>query len=260
MSLKKTILSVLLLSLLTAATAGYRWWNRQDRSSAPLRELPSAPEELQKIMQQYRRMADTAASVAATIRIYDLENKEVLKETSSFRYFRCPSGYYVRLSYLQTFCDGKWVVQLDTVNRQILVARSSNSPDGAALGWIGSSLQSLFSDTAGFRMTGTVTAAGKTRRLSLQSELNPEVRSATLLYDTLSYSLDKAEIEWWKPSMHLDDKGQKVWLAKIDYLYPPPEKIDIAARIRSIISVTGKQVTATTAYRDYQLNLNNNGL
>ena len=270
MTSKKIILSVLLLSFLTAATAGYRWWKAQ--APAPERELPSAVEELKKVMQQYRRIADTSASVAATIRIYDLENKAALKETRTFRYVRCGAGYYAQLSYLQTFCDGKWIVQLDTVNRQIGVTKLARdaagtnlsgasgtiAPGGAA--WIGGgSLEALFSDTARFRTTGTVTAEGDQRALHMHSDLNPEIRSVALYYDTLAYHLYRTEIEYWKPTARLDDKSDKVWLAKIEYHYPQAEKMDIRRMFTAIVTIDGRKVTVGAAYRDYQLNLNNNG-
>lgn len=258
MSSKKIILSLLLLSILTVATAGYRWW--KVRHDTPPRALPPAVEELKKVVSQYRRLSDTTASVAATIRIYDPENKSALKETRTFRYCRSGAGYYMQFSYLQTFCDGNWVVQLDTVHRQIGVARVAPGASMAGAAFMGGSLETLFSDTARFRVYGTVTTgSGSQRRLRLQSELNPEVRSATLYYDTLAYRLDRSEIEWWKPSARPDDKdNSRVWLAKIEYRYPPAEKVDIPGRMRAIVNTEGQTVRIGAAYSDYQLNLSNN--
>jgi hypothetical protein len=255
MSFKKIFLSALLLSALTAATAGYHWWKGRDKTSAPQRELPPAPEEFRKVMLRYQRTVHSLASVEGTIRIYDQENKSALREVKTFRFVRCGDGYYMQLSYLQTFCDGKWLVQLDTVNRQIVVEKargSAASMDPAV------SQGALFSDTAQFRISGLVKAEGSQRSLRLQSELNPEIRSSTLFYDSLSYQLNRAEMEWWKPGSAPDDKGEKIWLARIDYRYPPAEKMDLPAKISSIVTIVRRKVRAAAAYRDYDLNINNN--
>jgi len=257
MSFKKLILSALLLSLLTAATAGYRWWKSRDKTPALQRVLPSAPEELQKLIQQYRRKADSSASVAGTIRIYDRENKDLLKESKTFRYLRYGMEYYMQLSSLQFFCDGIWLVQLDTVNRQIVVEKAPPGGPGGMMS-LAPPPEIFFSDTARLRISGTVMAEGDQRSLRLQSELNPEIRSSTLFYDTLSYQLNKAEIERWKPGTSPDEKGDKIWLVKIDYQYPPAEKMDLRKKIKSIVSIDGHRVIPGAAYRDYEVNANNN--
>ena len=257
MFFRKIILSLLLLSILTAATAGYRWWKGRNNKPVAPQEATSAPEEFKKLMKRYGQANDSLALVTGTIRIYDEENKGKLKETSSFRYLRSGAGYYMQLSYLQTFCDGKWVVQLDTVNRQIVVEKARGQFPG---GMINPAMaqESFFSDTARFRITGVVKTEGNQRSLRLQSELNPETRYSTLFYDTLSYRLSKAEIERWKPGAAADEKGDKIWLVKIDYQYPPAETMDLRRRIRSMVSVDGGKPTLTVAYRDYELNVNNN--
>jgi hypothetical protein len=256
MSYKKIILSVLLLSVLTAATAGYRWWKSQDKASAPNRELPAAAGELEKLMRQYRRVADTLASVAGTIRIYDKENKEVLQETRTFRYIRCGAGFYMQLSSLQTFCDGRWLVQLDTAGRTILLGKAPVFDPAEATN--PASLDRLFRDTAQFRTSGMVHVEGSQRRLVLFSERNPEIRSCTLCYDSLSYRLDRAEMERWKPGSGPHEKDDRIWLVKIDYQYPPAEKIDLRAKIKSIVTLDGRVATLAAAYRDYALHITNN--
>ncbi len=256
MSFRKTILSVLLLSILTAATAGYRWWKVRDNRPVAQQETTSAPEELKKLMKRYGQANDSLVSVTGTIRIYDEENKGKLKETSSFRYLRSGAGYYMQLSYLQTFCDGRWVVALDTVHQQIVVAKANGQlPDGMINPAM---IQESFSDTARFRITGVIKTEGGQRSLRLKSELNPEIRYSTLFYDTLSYRLSRAEIERWKPGATADEKDNKRWLVKIDYQYPTAETMNLHRRIRSMVSVDGKKPALAADYRDYQLNVNNN--
>jgi hypothetical protein len=257
MPTKKILLSLLLLSTLTAATAGYRWWRDHDKKSAAPLILPSAREELQKLARWYRQPADSPVCVTGTIRIYDRENRDSLKETRTFRYVRSGKGYYMQLSYLQTFCDGAWLVQLDTVNHQLVVEKAPAGDAATVMNFV-TPPEKLFSDTAQFRTTGTVMEEGKERSLRMTSELNPEIRSATLYYDTLTYRIGRAGIEWWKPGTAADEKGEKVWLAKIDYQYPPVQKMDLRLKIRSIVDIDGRQVTAVGVYRDYDLHINNN--
>jgi hypothetical protein len=118
--------------------------------------------------------------------------------------------------------------------------------------------ESLFSDTARFRTTGVVKQERDQRSLRLQSELDPGIRSSTLFYDTLSYRLNKAEIERWKPGSAPDEKADKIWLVKIDYQYPPAETMDLRRQIRSMVSVDSRKPALTAAYQDYELNVNNN--
>jgi hypothetical protein len=251
------ILSVLFLSTLTAATAGYRWWKGRDNTPVAQQDLPSATEEYKKLMRSYGHANDSLPSIAGTIRIYDEENKGQLKETRSFRYLRCGAGFYMRLSYLQTFCDGKWLLQLDTIHRQIVVEKANGQIPGGMMG-PAMTPETLFSDTARFRTTGIVKVEGNWRSLRLQSELNPEIRSSTLFYDTLRYRLRKAELERWKPGSLPDEKGDKIWLVKIDYQYPAAETMDLRRRIRSMVSVDDRKPALATAYQDYELTLNNN--
>lgn len=269
MLLKKISLLAGLLVVLTAATAGLHWWKRSNRAGTPRSGLPSPSHELQRVVREFRRTADTLASVAGTIQIYDLEGTPVLKQTTTFRYFRRAGGYYMRLSYLQTFYDGEWVVQLDTVNRQIAVGKLA--PDAAGskdqwaaasmgtAGFMGGSLDALFSDTARFRTSGTVTAVGNRRTLRLNSELNPDIRATSLLYDTLDYRLIRAEVEWWKPTTHPDAKGDKAWLARLDYQYPPAPQMDVRKMIAGIVTMREGKATPCAAYEGYQINVNTNG-
>ena len=250
---KKIILSVVFVLALSGAMAGYHWWKISGDQPAPEKTMPSAAEEFGKVMLAYGR-ADSLSGVSGTIRIYDNEDKGALKETKTFYFVRSGAGYYVQLSYLQTWCDGVWMVQLDTVHHRVQVSKAQA---GAGAGLPGP-LATLFSDTARFRISGTVTDEGNERELHLQNELRPEIRSTTLFYDTLSYRLNRAEMEWWKPSALPDEKGDKVWLTKIDYRYSPAPRLDLSEKIRSILTVTGDVAKLTETYRDYESNLGNN--
>jgi len=61
--------------------------------------------------------------LAGTIRVYDGENKYALKEEKTYHYIRAGRQYYSQLSYLQIFCNGEILLQLDTVNKVVSVIR-----------------------------------------------------------------------------------------------------------------------------------------
>ncbi|HEY6902141.1 MAG TPA: hypothetical protein VI233_15905 [Puia sp.] len=254
---KKILLSlVFVLALSAAAMAGYRWWGHMAVSPVPENPLPPAAEELARVMRAYRE-ADSSSAISGIIRIYDREDKDALKETRPFRFGRSGKGFYAQLSYLQTFCDGDLLLQLDTLHRRIFLSKAPAAGMGEA-SFSNTPIETLFSDTASFKTTGVVSAEGKERGLHLQSEAAPGLRSSTLHYDTLTYRLNRAEIEWWKPSARQDEMGNKIWLAKISYQYAPAGRVDIREKIRSIVTITGRQVNLKDAYHDYELNLDNN--
>jgi len=253
MSTKTIFISILLLSALTAATAGLGIWKEQRRNIEGHSSTPSATSEYQRLLQRYRLTIDSLGSVAGTIRIYDKERGNAIKETRSFRYIRSGKGYYMQLSYMQTFCDGEWVVQLDTVNRQISVGKASPDAVSPML-----PAEAIFTDTAHFRTTGEVSEDVGGRQLRVVSDIDPAIRSSTLFYDTVGYQLRRADIEWWKSGVIPDGKSDKIWLMKIEYSYPQNKNMAVHERIKNIVAIRDGQITAAPAYRDYSLNVNNN--
>lgn len=217
------------------------------------RELPVAAVEYRRIMERFAG-ADSNIDLSGTIRIYDSENKYALKEERTFRYTRYGAQFYAQLSRLQTFCDGNLVLQLDTLNRTITLSKAPTGQKASSDPGM-QPFDRLFSDTATFRISGTVSEFASERILKMQSDFNPEIRSCSLVYDTLSYRLHRAEVEWWKqiPTGDKNTTG-KIWLAKLDYHYQLPVLLDIHKRIDSIIIIRDGRVCGQPAYKDYQLN------
>lgn len=257
MTAKKILLPALLLlltaSLITAAS-GRHWWKN---STIKEKKLPDAVAEYRRLIDR-SGLADSLLDLSGTIRIYDRENKDALKEERLFHYSRHGRQYAMQLSYLQSFCDGDLTVQLDTVNKSIVVSRSVDAGISGMFP-MGRSLESLFSDTAGFRITGDVSeGTGAARVLRMQSDFNPAVRSYKIIYDTLTYHLRQSEIEWWKSGPDADGaSSRKIWLARIDYQYHPGTSVNIREKLRTILLVDKGQVKAAPAYRGYQLLVNN---
>ncbi len=259
-SKKLILMGVVLLTMagFLTAMAGRYWWRSTFAVPVAEAELPGAAAEYRKIIERYHGR-DSASDLSGTIRIYDGENKNALKETKTFRCVRSGGQYYMQLSSLQTFCNGAILLQLDTVNKRILICKAVNA--GLSGGSPGKDpVEILFSDTARFKMSGMVSPGQRTERvLRLQSDFDPQVRSCRLCYDTLTYSLHNAEIEWWKNGP--DSEGlssDKIWLAKMDYQYHPAGRLNVDERIGEIISISNGKVRLTASYRDYQVTTNFN--
>jgi hypothetical protein len=252
MQAKKFMLAIAALLALIGlfAVAGNRYWRKIPVSEIK-KELPAASEEYRRIMERYAG-ADSNLDLSGNILIYDGENKYSLKERSSFSYIRSGRQYYYRLSRLQTFCDGSTVLQLDTVNKRIIVSTASHSQASNDPGTM--PFDRLFSDTARFRINGAVSEQGSERVLRIQSDYNPGMRSYSLRYDTTNYRLLKAEVEWWKTIPLKNGDTNKIWLAKIDYRYQEPGRLDMDKKIREVISKTDGQVKPSLRYKDYQVN------
>jgi hypothetical protein len=239
----------LLAGLLTAA--GNRWWVRKDFGANKV--LPPASEEYQRIISR-NKGADSALEIVGTIRVYDMEDKGSLKETSTFRCVRSGKQFYTQLSYVQTFCNGTIVLQLDTVNKRIMLSAADPhaTPENfMPAGQIGL----LFSDTAQFRISGAVTENGSERSLTLKSDFNPGVRSSTLIYDTLTYRVRQARIEWWKSLPGVEEPSNaKMWRTTIDFQYHPAQHLDMDKKIGAVMVVVNGNVNLREQYRDYQVN------
>lgn len=249
---------VLTLAGFLTATARYHWWKKASPTPAVAAPLPAAVEEYRKILQRAHG-TDSTSDLSGTIHIYDGENKNALKETKTFRYSRSGTQYYMQLSYLQTFCNGKVLLQLDTVHKRILLSRPAvTATPGNNTGR--DPINALFSDTARFKVSGIVSSGqGGERALQLQSDFNPQIRAYRLYYDTLTYSLHHAEIEWWKNGPDADGPASdKIWLVKMIYENHPDTQLNPDDRIKEIISIVKGGIRPTAAYRDYQVDANFN--
>ena len=219
--------------------------------------LPSAAEEYKRIMARYMG-ADSDINLSGTIRIYDGENKFSLKEERSFHYSRWGNQFYARLSRLQTFCNGKVVLQLDTLKKIVIVNKASAGRSSIATSGM-QPFDRLFSDTVQFRLSGEVSEQGAVRTLRIVSDFSPEMRSFSLIYDTASYRLIRAEVEFWKRgTLPGDQTADRIWLAKIEYHYGAPTVLDMDNPIRQVIVPEDNSVKLRDAYKDYQLNTNFN--
>jgi len=85
------------------------------------------------------------------------------------------------------------------------------------------------------------------------------MRSCAFYYDSMTYRIRAADIEWRKAGSEIEgDSSKKIWLSKIDFQYRTARPMDMNKEMAKIISIAGGTVRPTAAYRDYQVigNLN----
>jgi hypothetical protein len=253
---RKTILLLCFLLLVLAgviAAVGTRLRGTVVDGGSGLRTLPPASEEYGKLLRRFRA-GGADMEISGTIRIYDQEREGVLKEDKPFQFCRSGRQFFSQLSYLRTYSDGDLVLELDTVHQQMAVSKAPAGGLDSALAKM--PVEMLFSDTARYKLSGQVEEKGGERMLSLHNDYSPAVRVCRVYYDTASYLLRRMEIEWWKDQSGLDTAANKTWLAKVDYVYHTPAGSRPGDEMRRYIHVgTGGEITATSAYSGYQVNV-----
>ncbi len=235
-----TICFLLTIGFITAATKHEKYY-----SAAPL----EPQSEYKKIIEAFKNSSHL--NVSGTIRIYDKENNNALKEENGFYYERDGNAYYSQISYLRTFCDGNIVMQLDTVNRYIIISKLNDKKNQPAAQ---QSIDVFFNDTSTFKITGTVSLSGKNRTLTIQNDLNPKVKMMRVTYDGSSYKVLASEIEFWKStSVEELSNPDKIWLAKVSYSYSAKPS-QIKEMMRKVVAIDSQNhVTINAKYKGYQV-------
>ncbi len=245
------LLSVLLAIgvLITMAGNNADWFGKEEHVVQP-----NARAEFQQLCARYLQH-DTVLNLGGNIRLYDGEDRRQVKEQSSFELIKQGNGMYTRLSHLQTFANEQLMVQLDTVNRIMVIAEAmeNQTRNGSSLQ---QSVDLLFSDTAAFRLVGEVTGNELERTLSFKSDFNPEIRQYRISYDAKTYQLKNATIEWWKDAMVSDStNANRVWVTQIDYRYRQTAGRGVNDMMREVVALRGKEVIPTDKYKDYEVHI-----
>lgn len=241
---------LLMIGLLTAIAGSRAGWFKD----APVVEQPEARDEYHQLCARYLQQ-DSLLNITGTILLYDGENTRQVKEQNSFHLAKHGRNVYNRLGHLQTFSNGAWTVQLDTLNRVMIVADGRHNAGTGQVN-LHQSIDGLFSDTAAFRINGQVSGDDVVRTLSFRSDFNPEIREYRVTYDAKTYQLKKAVIEWWKDAVVLDTTAiNRVWITQIDYRYNTPLDLAMDSRMQELITVKGKEVMPGSRYKDYQVHI-----
>ncbi len=220
-------------------------------------ELPTAKEEYQRIYDRIKN--DSSMNLEATVTLYDGEVPAEIKEQTICRFIKKWDKYYSQFSYLQTYCNENWIVQLDTVNQVIIVSPVAPNRKKVKGPLMQPSFDVLFNEQADFRITGNVTQKNdKERELSCQSDFNPEVRSFDITYDPATYLVNRATIQWWKEGVMPETAtASQVWISHIEYRQMPGVNIDIDEEISKIITIQKDKIEPTLKFQDYQLHISN---
>ncbi|HSC38899.1 MAG TPA: hypothetical protein VLD19_13550 [Chitinophagaceae bacterium] len=217
--------------------------------------LPAAKDEYTRLVQQFMH-PDTVSIVTGTIRLFDGEHPESLKEKSDFIFARKGRSYYSKMSFMEIACNGKWLVQVDSLNKVLMIAGIHDSLQAMPLPPdMGGMVNKWFADTASFKVTGQVTGDDKERAITVRSDFNPEIQYFTLHYSPADYTVKAAEIRFWKNKMPEPDSSgrNKVWISKIEYRTDGLPDLDINNRMSRIFSVKKGKVEPAAPYRDYQV-------
>lgn len=208
-------------------------------------------DELRKLYQQYMS-SSKVLSLSGTIQLLDEENKNALKEETSFESLKMGRSIYTRLSYLQTFINDSITLQLDTVNKTVVVTQTNKE----LLGTLDQKifpLEQYLKETSTLKISATVEEEGKERVLMLHNDLTPEIKSTKIYYTPSAYTLKRTEIEWWKGNHFKKTDENKCWLSRINYTGSGSTVRSIDDMLQQIITVQGNHITLTDHYKDYSL-------
>jgi hypothetical protein len=228
------------------------------RTDAPA--LPSAKEEYARLMQRIMSPG-SSLHMEGDINLYDGAHPDVVKEKSSFVCVQEGRNAYSRMSCQETFFNGKFLVQLDSLHKLLFITPVSDSAQNQPAFSDPLSLANrLFSDTASFKVSGTVTGDDRLRHITITSDFNPEIQNFTVNYSPSDYSMKSAEIRFYKSGRREDVPGSdstNVWISRINYRESRMKDPDVNSMISRIFTIDKDQIVPAVAYRDYKIVVNN---
>jgi hypothetical protein len=243
------VIILLFVSGLVALAANNDWLGSGGNNDD---DLPDAKAELMQLYATYSR-PDSSFAMKGVIRLHDNENENLLKEETPFQYIKIQSQYYCRLGYMQTFCADSLLVQLDTLNRQIVVAKF----DPAVLAGLTGSLlpfEKFMKQKADFKFDVSIAGGKKQRTLTVRNDLAPEIKRASVSYDPDTYRIISSEIEWWKDALAGSGESDqnKTWVTRIEYEHGAAAGEPIVTRINKIFTVKNGKIEPAPVYMGYE--------
>lgn len=232
-----------------AQTAGWINW----LGEMPGREY-DGKEEFKKLYNRYNGSGNF--DITGTILLYDVENNNALKEQTSYRSARAGNNLYTQLGCQKTYVVDGLIVQLDTLQKFIIVSALDQQlqEQNASPAF---PLESFLNNTSVFSINATVTDNGKDRILKLDGDAMPQVKAAFIYYDPADYSIQKAEIEWWKDQgISERPDAKKCWLSQVRYARPGKAIPDISGELEKILSIRDGNVVVNAPYQGYELVVN----
>lgn len=256
MKLKHKI-SIAVLAVLLIGTGsvviGKGWLGKEKTEKM---ELPYANSEWEKLVQRYRHLQQsTGLNLQGTIKLFEGENPDKIKEQSTTVIQNKGNQFYYSVSDVRYYCDGTMMLQVDHINKMAILSKAVQGNYGPQV--FPHIDESLSPDKKKFGIAGQVEGDDKERRLTMQSEFNPEIKKYTIVYDPATYNMKTVEIEWWKNQFN-DRKPDHFWITKIDYAHLPAAELNMEEEIKKIISVENGQIKLIGREQDYSLEVINN--
>jgi hypothetical protein len=246
------VVSVLLIGAGSVVIAK-GWLNKE---KPVIVELPDANTEWQKLVQHYQQLQQTTGlNLQGTIKLYEGKSPDLVKEQSNTIIRNKGNQFFYSVSDVRYYCDGTMLLQVDHINKMAVLSKAVQGNYGPQV--FPHIDPSLSPDQKKFGIAGQVEGDDSERRLTMQSELNPEIKKYTIVYDPANYNMKSVEIEWWKSHLN-DNKSDNFWITKIQYTHLPAVELDMEEQIRKIISVEKGQITLIGAEKDYSLEVINN--
>jgi len=246
------------ITIVTSATSIYLYSLNDNYE-----EKISPFEEFNRIMETWIENSEGHFS-SGNIYLYDSDNENILTEQQSFEYFKMSDFVYSKMGYLFTYGNGKFIIQLDSVNKLVTVlplndsAIKFNNPLQI--------INSYVKDSATNGLQMSVKEVGKIRKLDIFSESTPEIKKYTISYEPISYKIQEITTEWWKStSLFSEDKNSSTWITKLLFSNDNNAALFntklIEKRIEEIITIDTSlntelpSIYLKTKYKDYQLQI-----
>jgi hypothetical protein len=112
----------------------------------------------------------------------------------------------------------------------------------------------MLNDTASVKMR-LFEDEGK-QALEIINMVQPEIKSCRLVYDPVSYILQKAIVQWWKHPGSIDHSDY--WETTIEYQYNKQQEVDVEELLNGIVTVSKKSIEVNPAYAEYQVEIAEN--
>jgi len=243
-SKKKILLLIVFVASVWLVVAQRHRWIRE--------ELPDATTELRRIV--ISQQQTDSLLVDGNIRLYDEKGPDALLETLSFRYYRNGASFYSRFGSLVVVGNKQWIIEVDSSSQRIIVQKQGPTAGMEAISAATGIqlMEKIWQDTAVFKLHLSVKQKGRQRVLHMESEQNPEMRSAALTYDPATARLEKAEIRWRKDGQ-ADGNGQDGWVSYISYTNRPAFFLDIENIMGNIVVLKDGLWRPASGYAAYQL-------
>jgi hypothetical protein len=244
------LLALIVLAGVLTAAGNYNW---SGGMAGNLVNPPLAKDELKKLYAVYAN-PDSSLYTKGMVRLYDGEKNNKIMEEMAFSYLKKKKQFISQLGALQSLMGNSLFVQVDTVEKYIMVSKVKDTAKAPVE--IGVPYEKFLRDTAAFKIELVLTGKKTERSISIRSELNPEIKSSIVYYDTTTYKIRRMETIWWKDGVVYNDTAsqKKTWLSVMDYTYSPVPATLVEDAIRRYITINAQgKAEATPAFLSYDL-------